>query len=132
MMRIAYLHEKPATSSSASAPSSYHDAVAIWNSSIYAALLVSPPKIVGLVQDLDREVDRLIGLAMEKQWSRLEFREKRRVLGRLAADYLKASRAEAGWSPIHLKTVWSWDDEAAEVSADRLDEQSTAYPQPAD
>lgn len=131
MMRIAYLQEKPATATSAPAPSSYHDAVAVWNSSLYAALLVSPPKIVGLVQDLDREVDRLIGLAMERQWSRLEFREERRVLGRLAAAYLNATRAEAGWSPIQLKTVWSWD-EAAEAVIDQLDEQSTAYLQPAD
>ena len=66
---------------------------------MYAALLVSPPRIADLVQALDREADRLIDRAMEKQWSRDDFRKERRALGRLAAEYLNASRAETGWSP---------------------------------
>jgi len=127
MMHLAYLKEKPAAATSTPAKLAYHDAVASWNSSIHAALLVCPPKIVGLVRDLDREVDRLIGRALEKQWSRLEFREERRALGQLAAEYLNESRAEAGWPPIRLDTIWSWD-ETAESSVDRVDGEATAYP----
>jgi hypothetical protein len=49
-------------------------------------------------------------LAVDKPWSREEFREERRALGRLAATYLNAARAEAGWSPIPLESVWTWDE----------------------
>lgn len=63
-----------------------------------------------MVQDLDREVDRLLARALEKPWSWKEFREERRLIGRLAADYLNAVRAETGWSPIPIKTVWPWDE----------------------
>jgi hypothetical protein len=107
MINLAYIAKKPPRGSPAYA--AYHKATIGWNSSIYAALLVSPPNVVDLVQDLDREVDRLVDRAMEKRWSRAEFREERRALGRLAADYLNASRAETGWSSIPLKSVWAWD-----------------------
>jgi len=107
MIDLAYLAEKPPRGTSLSA---FHEVSIGWNSSIYAALLVSPPKVVDLVQGLDREVDRLLGRALERRWSRADFREERRALGRLAADYLNASRAETGWSPIPLESVWAWDE----------------------
>jgi len=107
MIDVAYLAEKPPRGSTAYA--AYHKVTIGWNSSIYAALLVSPPNVVDIVQGLDRDVDRLTDRAMEKRWSRAEFREERRAIGRLAADYLNASRAETGWSSIPLKSVWTWD-----------------------
>jgi len=110
MMRFAYLAEKPPQPTLTSASSAYHEASVNWNSSIYAALLVSSPKIAEMVQGLDREVDHLLELALERPWSRAEFREERRPLGRLAATYLNASRAEVGWSPIPIETVWAWDE----------------------
>ena len=110
MIHLAYLTEKPPQPTLTPAASTYHEASVKWNSSIYAALLVSSPKIADMVQDLDREVDRLLVRAMEKPWSRSEFRKERRSLGRLAATYLNASRAEVGWSPIPIDTVWAWDE----------------------
>jgi hypothetical protein len=110
MIDLAYLTEKPTRGSPAGrTPSAYHEATIGWNSSIYAALLVSPPDLAALVQNLDREVDRLLERALEKQWSRTDFREERRGLGRLAANYLNASRAEVGWSPVPIDSVWAWD-----------------------
>jgi hypothetical protein len=110
MIHLAYLMEKPPQPTLTPPASAYHEASVSWNSSIYAALLVSSPKIANIVQGLDREVDRLLERAMEKPWSRLGFREERRSLGRLAANYLNASRAEVGWSSIPIETVWAWDE----------------------
>jgi len=109
MIDLAYLTEKPARGNPTGSPSAYHEATIGWNSSIYAALLMSPPKLATLVHNLDREVDRLLDRALEKKWSRIGFREERRHLGRLAADYLNASRAEVGWSPVPIESVWAWD-----------------------
>ena len=80
-------------------------------------MLVASPKIADMVQDLDREVDRLLARAMEKPWSRAEFRKERRSLGRLAATYLNASRAEVGWPPIPIDTVWAWDESVDDSTA---------------
>jgi hypothetical protein len=114
MMRLAYLTEKPPLPTLTPDSSAYHEASVSWNSSIYSALLVSPPKIASMVQELDREVDRLLGRALDRSWSRAEFREERRHIGQLAAAYLNASRAETGWSPIPIKTVWAWDEKMQE------------------
>ena len=110
MIHLAYLTEKPSRPTLTPVASTYHEASVDWNSSIYAAMLVSSPSIVNMVQGLDREVDKLLEHAMEKSWSRSEFREERRSLGRLAADYLNASRAEIGWPPVPIESVWAWDD----------------------
>jgi hypothetical protein len=110
MIDIAFLTEKPLKADPGAVSPTYRDATIGWNSSIYVALLVSPPKIAELVQALDREVDRIIDLAVDKPWSREEFREERRALGRLAATYLNAARAETGWPPIPIESVWTWDE----------------------
>jgi hypothetical protein len=117
MIHIAYLAEKPPQPTLTLSASDYHEASVNWNSSIYAALLVSSPKIAGMVQGLDREADRLLKRALERTWSRAEFREERRTLGRLAATYLNTSRAEVGWSPIPIETVWAWDEAIDERTA---------------
>jgi len=57
------------------------------------------------------------GPRYEKPWSRDEFREERRSLGRLAAPYLNAARAEAGWSTISLSSVWAWDEALSRPAA---------------
>jgi hypothetical protein len=121
MIDLAYLTEKPPRGGRHTVSREYRDATIGWNSSIYAALLVSPPKVAELVQGLDREVDRLVDRAMEKPWSRAEFREERIGLGRLAAVYLNAARAEAGWPPITLKSVWAWDSAAPPGSTPHFD-----------
>src|SRR6516225_3626106 len=49
MIDLAYLSEKPARGAPRTA-SAYHEATIGWNSSIYAALLVSPPQLAVLVR----------------------------------------------------------------------------------
>jgi hypothetical protein len=80
-----------------------------FNNARHAALLVSPPEVAGLLQDLDDQTDSLLGRAMAKQWTLEEFRRERDTLGRLAANYVDAVRATAGWSPLQLKSLWMWD-----------------------
>ena len=46
---------------------------------------------------------------MAKQWTLEEFRKERDSFGRLAANYLDAVRAGAGWPPLQLKSLWMWD-----------------------
>lgn len=109
MIDIAYLSDKPPRGDPGPTSSAYRDATIKWNSSIYAALLVSPPNTVTLVQALDGEADRLIDVAIARQWARDDFRDERRVLGRLAADYLNSMRTATGWPPIALESIWGWD-----------------------
>lgn len=80
-----------------------------WNKARHAALFVSPPEVVALLQSLDEQVDWLTGRAMAKQWTLIEFRKERDNLGRQAANYLDAVRAETGWQPLRLKSLWMWD-----------------------
>jgi hypothetical protein len=124
MIDLAYLAEKPPRGDPGPQSSAYRDATIGWNSSIYAALLVSPPRVADLAHALDREVDRLVDRAIEKRWSREDFREERRSLGRLAAEYLNASRAETGWSPIRLESVFAWDEATLPAPA-RTSERTT-------
>lgn len=118
MIDLAYAADKPTRTDPEALSTAYREATIRWNSSIYAALLVSPPKLAALVQALDREVDRLVDIAMEKPWSRTDFRHERRALGRLAAQYLNASRAETGWSGSRLDSVWAWDETTRPQLAD--------------
>jgi hypothetical protein len=104
---IAYLADKQSDDAE-KAWSAYGAAVTEWNSARHAALLVSPPKIVALLQHLDKEADWLVDRAMTKQWSKDAFRKERNRLGQLAADYLDAGRVETGWPPLHLKSLWEW------------------------
>ena len=94
MIHLAYLTEKPPQPTLTPAASTYHEASVKWNSSIYAALLVTSPKIADMVQDLDREVDRLLARAMEKPWSRAEFRKERRSLGRRLLHFAAAPKSK--------------------------------------
>jgi hypothetical protein len=84
-----------------------------WNNARHAALLVSPPGVAALLQDIDGQVDSLTRRAMAKQWTLMEFRQERDSLGRLAAKYLDAARAETGWPPLQLESLWMWNQGAA-------------------
>ena len=84
-------------------------AVVEWNNARHAALLVSPPGAAALLQELDEEGDSLTKRAMTKQWTLEEFRKERDRLGQHAASYLDAARAETGWPPLRLKSLWMWD-----------------------
>jgi hypothetical protein len=76
-----------------------------WHNARYAALLVSSPRVVALLQDIGEQAESLTGRAMAKQWTLMEFREERDSLGRLTANYLDAARAEMGWSPLQLEKL---------------------------
>jgi len=80
-----------------------------WNNARHAALLVSSPGVVALLQDLDEQIDLLLVQAMSKQWTITEFRKERANVGRLAASYVDAARTETGWRPLRLKSLWMWD-----------------------
>jgi hypothetical protein len=94
-------------------------AVMEWNNARHAAMLVSPPEIAALLQALDGQSDSLLVQAMARQWTLEGFRKERDSLGRLAADYLDAVRAAAGWPPLQLKSLWTWDqaEESPNVTA---------------
>jgi hypothetical protein len=85
-------------------------AVLEWNNARHAALLVSPPEVAALLHGLDGQSDSLLGRAMAKQWTLEEFRKERDSLGQLAANYLDAVRAAAGWPPLRLQSLWMFDE----------------------
>jgi hypothetical protein len=66
-----------------------------------------PP--TALIPALDREADRLLSRAHEKPWTRSEFREERKLIGRMGADYLKTARRVAGFPEIELASIYTWD-----------------------
>jgi hypothetical protein len=84
-----------------------------------AALLISSPEVAALLYKLDGQLDSLTQRAVTKQWTLVEFRQERGSLGQLGADYLDAARAETGWPPLRLKSLWEWDQAvAAELAAE--------------
>lgn len=80
-----------------------------WNNALYAALLVASPSVAAKIPELDREVDRLMELAVAQAWTRTQFRRQRADLGRMAADYLRLARSLAGLPDIELPSIWTWD-----------------------
>jgi hypothetical protein len=98
---------------------SAHAASAVkWNNARHAVLFISPAEVVALLQSLDEQVDWLTGRAMAKQWILVGFRKEREKLGQLAANYLDAMRAETGWQPLRLKSLWMWDQTEEPSSVD--------------
>lgn len=96
-----------------------HGATTRWNTARYGAALICPPGEVKLLNELDRQVDLVFDAALSRQWTGIEFRPQRRQLGRDAAAYLKAVRANSGLSPIDIKSLWAWDDDAGEPTHSR-------------
>ncbi|HEY2791478.1 MAG TPA: hypothetical protein VGJ28_03930 [Micromonosporaceae bacterium] len=109
LIDLAFLAEKRSGDEALSTISRYHDATIQWNGAMYAALLVSPPSLVGVITALDHELDVLCDAAVARQWSRPDFRVERRQLGRLAATYLAKSRQIAGLPDLGLPSIWAWD-----------------------
>ena len=70
------------------------EAATRWNSARYAAALVCPDEQLSLLDDLDREVDRVFDAALSKHWTGRQFRALREELGRLGARFLSSVRAE--------------------------------------
>ena len=114
MIDFAYLQEKNDRTSITI--QNYHEATTGWNSAMYAAWLVALPGPAAQIALLDREVDRLLDLAASKQWTRDEFRQERATIGRLAADYLRTSRREAGFPDIALPSIWTWDTDETDAA----------------
>jgi hypothetical protein len=112
MIDVAYLEPEDPASPRATA---FVEATVGWNNALYRALLIVPPGVAAEIPHLDREVDRLIDLAVARTWTRTEFRLERANLGRMAADFLKLSRKLAGLADIDLPSIWTWDDGSTQI-----------------
>jgi len=82
-----------------------------WNGALHRLLIVAPGELVALSRSLDAELDRLLDLAIDQRWSREGFRAERELTGRLAADFVIASRQVTAVDEIALTNVWTWADE---------------------
>ncbi|MGH3401085.1 MAG: hypothetical protein ACRDRJ_00965 [Streptosporangiaceae bacterium] len=103
---------------SATVIGAFEEATIGWNNALYAALLIAPPSVAAYIPELDREVDRLVGLSVTRRWTRSEFRQQRTELGRMAAAYLRLSRSLAGMPEIQLPTIWTWDSSGVPAADD--------------
>lgn len=92
MINVAYLDAKESVDPTSATAAAFHKAAIDWNNALYDALLIAPPGVAGEIPKLDREVGRLLDLAVAQRWTRAEFRQERVRLGRMAADYLKQAR----------------------------------------
>jgi hypothetical protein len=102
--------DKDPTSSTTVA--AFVEATVEWNNALYGVLLIAPPGVAAKIPQLDREVDRLLDLAVFRSWTRTEFRQERANLGRMAAEYLRLTRSLAGLPDIELPSIWTWDPAA--------------------
>jgi len=109
MITVPYLDPAESRDPLSPAVAAFNDASVAWNNAQYAALLVTPPAVAGQVPALDREIDRLLDLACDRTWTRLDFRRERTRLGRMAAEYLLVARKLAGLPDIELPSIWTWD-----------------------
>jgi len=107
---VSYLDEKESKNPASAVVASFSEATVAWNSALCGALLIIPPEVAAEIPELDREVDRLLDLAVSRRWNPGEFREERIMLGRMAADYLRRARTIAGLPDIGLPSIWAWDD----------------------
>lgn len=110
MINVAYVDEKESVDQESRAVAAFNEATVEWNNALYGALLIAPPGVADEIPRLDREVDRLLDLAIARQWNRADFRRERVRLGRTAAEYLRLARGLAGLPDIALSSIWAWDD----------------------
>jgi hypothetical protein len=87
----------------------FDKAITLWNSARYGVLLGMNADIADLIDQIDRELDRLTDIAFSRRSSREEFRGERAELGRLIAGFLDLVRREAGLPVLKRSTIWSWD-----------------------
>lgn len=122
MTNVAYLSPDEWKSAASLDPTKWNDrdpsspivaafveATVQWNSATHGALLISPPDVAAKIPPLDREVDRLLEVAVGRIWTRTEFRHERQQLGRMAAEYLNLARHLAGLPSLKLPSIWTWD-----------------------
>jgi hypothetical protein len=140
MINVAYLNPSAWTSQESLDPKKWKDrdpetvpevaafreATVGWNNALYQALLIAPPSVANKIPELDREVDRLLDLAVSRIWTRTAFRRERADLGRMAAEYLRLSRSLAGLPDIELPSIWTWDPGLDQTSQN----DQTAAPEP--
>ena len=105
---LAYLADKQGDDAE-NAWSALAASVMEWHNVRHAALLVSSPRIVALLQEIDEQSESLTARARTKQWTLIEFRRERDSLSRLAADFLNAVRTDTGWPSLQLKSL-RWID----------------------
>jgi len=110
MINVAYVSVEASVDQGSPLVAAYNEAAVEWNRALYNALLIAPPGVAKQIPRLDREVDRLLDLAVGRAWTRLEFRTERAQLGRMAAEYLRISRNLAGLPDIELSSIWAWDE----------------------
>lgn len=110
MINVSYLEAKESVDQASPIVAAFNEASVAWNSALYGALLIASSEVAAEIPNLDREVDRLLDLAVSRQWSRGQFREERIILGRMAAEYLRRARKVAGLPDIELPSIWTWDD----------------------
>ena len=115
---IAYIDLPPRSKATAPDTERQHElrsafelAVTRWNAAMYRVLLVASTPISTIVRELDRQADGVTGAALSQVWTREAFRNERRPLGELMAEYIDAVRAETGETGLGLVSIWSWADE---------------------
>ncbi len=114
MINVAYVDPAESRDQASPVVAAFNEAMVVWNNARYAAMLVTPPKVAEHVDKLDCEVDRLVDLACAQSWTRQEFRQERKKLGRMAAEYLRVARQRAGLADIELPSIWTWDRDDAD------------------
>lgn len=85
-----------------------HLATIRWNTARYAAALIAPEGQIGLLQEIDTELDSVMDAALSKQWSSREFRSEREQLGRLGANYMNKVRVDEGLEATGIASLWPW------------------------
>src|SRR5579871_2743505 len=64
MINLAYLSPAESLDQASPVVASFHEATVEWNRALYGALLIASPDVAAEIPELDREVDRLLDLAV--------------------------------------------------------------------
>ena len=89
----------------------FHSATIEWNAARHEGALISPDPEWLVLGQLDQEVDRVLELAVTRQWEATAFRAQRMRLGQLASDYIRLARATASEGSSSLSSIWTWADD---------------------
>lgn len=92
-----------------------HQAANAWNTARFRIALICPAGQVARVDAIDLELDRLMDLAVTKQWSTSEFRRERVSLGLAGAEYISNARTIAREGDIGWSSLWPWAGQHREV-----------------
>lgn len=95
----------------------FHHIAIKWNAALAQGLAVLLPHQSSYLLEMDREVDRLLDLANETQWRRMDFRGERKRLGELAVLLINDLRVSADLGRIETPSIWNWADEYAKEQA---------------